>query len=298
MRSSVGEEGGVMKQTIWLMIFGMAFLLTGCSNVVAPTATLETSATEVIPTQITSTPSMTKSFTPEPSLTSTQTLPQTQEPLSTESIGVCRLPCWWGITPGATTWEETLTKLKNKKSQMIETEEHYNATESKLPNELGYVWVYRREDGKVNWIDISSKTLGGIQYYDLLTDYGEPSEIYIFTYKDFQTRPPWLGKGERPANVFFYYAGKGILAEYEFFGKLNETTNLITICPTPTSQELWLDPVGTEYEQKVISQIALGDGPTIQRIDEATSLTKHDFYLLYKDKIQIGCFETPASLWP
>jgi hypothetical protein len=287
-----------MKKLNWLMVFIVALLLAGCSDVATPIATLEASATVAIPSQTISTPSRTSTFTPKPSLTFTQTMTQTLEPFSTETLGECKLPCWWGITPGVTTWVDALNKLVNQRSQLVETEIHSGATESKLPNGLGYVWVYRKDDGIVYWIDISTSPYDGIQYYDLLTKYGEPSEIYLFTYQYFQTRPPWLGKGERPAYVILYYADKGILSEYEFAAKWDETTNIITVCPTPTSQELWLDPKGTEYSQREISQTVLGNGPDVMKIDEATSISKQDFYLLYKDKNQIGCFETPASLWP
>jgi hypothetical protein len=51
-----------------LAIVGV-LLLAGCSNLTAPTATLEASATEAAPTQITVTPSMKSIFTPEPSPT-------------------------------------------------------------------------------------------------------------------------------------------------------------------------------------------------------------------------------------
>jgi hypothetical protein len=287
-----------MKKINLFIILGVVLLLAGCSSLAAPTAMLEASATEAIPTQITITPSRTSIFTPKPSLTFTQTMTQTLEPFSTETLGECKLPCWWGITPGETTWVDALNKLENQKLQLVETEIHSGATESKLLNGLGYVWVYRKDDGTVYWIDISSRPYEGIQYYDLLTDYGEPSEIYIFSHKDFQTRPPWLGKGERPAYIIFYYAGEGIYAEYWFFGTLNENTNRITVCPTPTHQEMYLEPVGTEYSQNELSQIySGGDTVPILKIDEATSLSKHDFYMRYKDKNQSGCFETPVSLW-
>jgi hypothetical protein len=290
-----------MEKTGWLIYIWTIVLITGCGSQVTPVTVKPTAFLR--PTiAITSLP--TNSLSPtsipiqQPFSTFTPTMANTPTGTLTEHDGECLLPCWWGITPGITTWEEALTKLKDKKSQMIETEEHYNETESKLPNKLGFVWVYRRDDGKVNWIDISSKPLDGIQYYDLLAKYGEPSEIFFFTYNNFQTRPPWIKSNERPANVILYYAGEGILAEYEFFGKLNETTNLITVCPTLTSQELWLDPKGTKYSQSEINQTVLGNGPDVIKIDEATSISKQEFYTLYKDKTQTKCFETPSSLWP
>lgn len=278
------------------MVIVVALLLAGCSSSAAPPATLEVSTTEATPTQATVTPSMTTTFTPEPSLKSTQTVTQTLKPFSTEAIGDCRLPCWWDITPGVTTWDMAYKILNQMKAPSADIEVYDLSVSSKLPDG-GYIGMSRDDSGIINAIGISTSYSNGVEYYDLLTEFGEPSEIYFFTYKDFQTRPPWLGKGERPANVIFYYASKGILADYEFFGKLDETTNLISVCPRPTLQRIWLRPDGTEHSQSDIHQITLGDGPIFMKIDEATSLTKHDFYLRYKDKNQTGCFETLVSLW-
>jgi hypothetical protein len=289
-----------MNKRKWFIAFGISLLLVRCnsfssSNITQTTEIIEPTRQNTPSPIITSTqePSPTSTLTQRPSPTLTQTMTNTPEPQLTEPVGECRLPCWWGITPGLTTWDNALKKLESHELQTVEPD--YAGI--KLPNNLGSVGVYRKEDGLVYWIEINSRPFKGIQYYDLLTDYGEPSEIYFYTFNAFQTRPPWLGKGERPAHVIYYYASKGILADYEFFGKLNETTNIITVCPKITDQKLWLDTIGTEYTKSDISQNVQGGGLTLLKIEEATPFSKHDFYMLYKDKKQTKCFETPLSLW-
>lgn len=120
----VGEEGRTMKKISWLMVIIMALFLAGCSNLAAPTATLEASATEATPTQITVTPSMTSTITPELKHTSTSLSP-TWTPLPTldqadkqrlvsdllSTNGGCRLPCWWGLIPGKTNWAQAFQFL-------------------------------------------------------------------------------------------------------------------------------------------------------------------------------------------
>ena len=268
-------------------------LIAGCGSL-PPTNSAQATETTLPTKQITLLPM--GNSTQQPSLTLTHALTKTSELQQTEQVGECRLPCWWGITPGVTTWETAYNILEQLKSPSSEIEVYGPSMSSKMP-EGGYLGMSHDDAGIINAIGISTSHSNGVEYYDLLTEFGEPNEIYIFTYKDFQTRPPWLGKGERPANVIVYYAGKGILADYEFFGKLDEITNLISVCPRPTLQRIWLRPDGTVYSQSDIRQITLGDGPNILKIDEATSLNKQDFFTRYKDKNQTGCFETPASLW-
>jgi hypothetical protein len=283
-----------MNKHILLLVFGIVLLFAGCSNLPTPTATLEAIATEAAQNQITVTPSRTSTFSPEPSLTLTKSVTHTLKPFSTEPIGECRLPCWWGITPGVTTWDDALAALDHFKDITISND----SVKVAMQGEENFVRFRISEEDIVGRIFLSNIHLKGVEYYDLLAEYGEPSDIYLFTWKDFQTRDVWLGKGERPARIIFYYAGMGILAEYEFFGKLDDTISIITICPNVTEQKLRFDPYGTEFSQSEISQIFLGgDGVPILKIDEATSLTKHDFYSRYKDKNQTGCFETPASIW-
>jgi len=106
-----------------LILFGIAFLLAGCSNATAPTATLESKATVGIPTQTTVTPSLTKTYTPKPTMTHTP-LPPTWTPTATitpypvqkltksQKLVImdvlnqstdCVIPCWNGLTPGVST---------------------------------------------------------------------------------------------------------------------------------------------------------------------------------------------------
>jgi hypothetical protein len=221
----------------------------------------------------------------------TQTTTSTPELLLTEQVGECRLPCWWGITPGVTTWDIALKTLEQIKEKYSEITIKDGYIEMKPP-EGGYVEMYRGDDRNIRKIDITTGPLDGFQYYDLLTEYGEPSDVYLFAYQHFQGDYP-------PATVILYYAGEGILAEYELTAKLDEIRNTITICPIPERQKIQLKRKGTTLSFDEIRNFVMGisDFPML-KIEDSTSMTKHDFYLLYKDKNQTKCFETPLSLWP
>lgn len=278
-----------MNKVKWITALWIPLLFTGCVSLSTPNVP----ATMAIPStrQVLSSP--TNTLTVQSSKTLTRTTTNTPELPATGQVSECRLPCWWGITPGVTTWDNALKTLEQLKENFkeINVSGVDNYIQIDLLEDGGYAWFRRNDTGVIDGIKLSTSPLRSMEYYELMTEYGEPSDVYLFAYQHFQGEYP-------PASVILYYAGEGILAAYEFAAKLDETTNIITVCPTPTSQELWLDPKGTEYSQREISQTVLGDGPTVMQIGEATSLTKHDFYLRYKDKNQTQCFKTPALLWP
>jgi len=113
-----------MNKRIWLLVFGIVLLFAGCSNLTAPTATLEAGATEALPTDIP--PTNTPTLTPIPTFTLTPTFTPTWTPLPTLSPSDasemlmqwmsgttdCLLPCWAGVLPGTTSWHDALYKLR------------------------------------------------------------------------------------------------------------------------------------------------------------------------------------------
>jgi hypothetical protein len=280
-----------MNKLNWLMAVGVVFLLAGCSNLAAPTVTLKAIATEVTPTQVTIAPSVTNTLLPKPSLTSTHTVTQTFQPFSTELIAECRLPCWWGITPGVTIWDQaldTLSHLKNNYKELSTTDIYISIDML----EGGYITLRRNKSNIIDDIDLSTSHSNGIEYYDLLSEFGEPSNIYLFAYEHYQGDYP-------PATVILYYEGEGILATYEFNSKIDETNNIITVCPIPEIQRINLSPKGTISSFDAIRNYVIGisDFP-IPKIEDSSNITKHDFYTRYRDKNQKKCFESPTSLWP
>jgi hypothetical protein len=288
-----------MRKLVWLLSMWVIILITGCRS---PTTPVAVKPSDFIQPTIASTPSLTSpphpSSTPvqKPTSTFILTLTNTTATNPTELIGVCRLPCWWGITPGDTNWDQALDSLLQSHGKGLTTSDISITVEN---GENDFVRFRRNEKDIIEKIYLVATPSNGVKYFDLLTEYGQPSDIYLFTYKNMQTTPPWLGLGERPAYVIFYYADMGILANYEFFGKVDDAQNIITVCPAPTSQNIQLSPKGTNLSFDEIKSFVMGisDFPML-KIEDSTSMSKNDFYMLYKDKEQTKCFETPASLWP
>ena len=100
------------------ILFVLLFFLTGC---VSRPASVDSPTAKPLPSQTSTTtiiPSPTKTVTPFPSLTMTALPTWTLLPTLSSKDGVetfyewlkgsdsCNFPCWAGITPGETSWEE------------------------------------------------------------------------------------------------------------------------------------------------------------------------------------------------
>jgi hypothetical protein len=282
--------GETMNKVKWITSLWIPLLFTGCVSLSTPKAP---ATITILPTRQ-MLPSPTNILTKQPLQTITQTTTSTPELLLTEQVGECRLPCWWGITPGVTTWDnaiKTLEQLKENFREIIVSEVD-DYIEIDLLDDGGFVWFRRNDTGVIDEIKLSTTPSRSKEYYELMTEYGEPSDVYLFAYQHFQGDYP-------PATVILNYAREGILAEYEFTAKLDEIRNTITICPIPERQKIQLERKGTTLSFDEIRNFVMGisDFPML-KIEDSTSMTKHDFYLLYNDKNQTKCFETPLSLWP
>lgn len=127
--SGAGSLSRKSRHHLWaICLLGILLLnlLAACSAPVQPTALPTTPITASSPTVTptafpTQTSTITTTPTAKPSATTTPTPTQTRTPeitpLPTEQVQAwikeqmktnpsCRLPCWWGITPGKTTWIE------------------------------------------------------------------------------------------------------------------------------------------------------------------------------------------------
>src|SRR5688572_21075132 len=109
-------------QIVFLFLF-----LVGCSsNQISPTAIPEVAATPILPpsetivpptqtvTSIPSTPlpvfTSTPLWTPFPTFSSTESVENLR--IWMQGVFDCLLPCWGGITPGKTTWQEARQLLE------------------------------------------------------------------------------------------------------------------------------------------------------------------------------------------
>lgn len=305
----------------------------GASQVETSTKVLLSAMTTLVPPSATSTPSLTPSPTPTSTstLTPTPTATLTWTPLPTlspqaskglvqelfETNRGCLLPCWWGVTPGKTSWAEARQFL----AQFVFFNELVDETmptfamdfQFPMPDEIFFKLFpdetevrpynlvshsYRVEDGVVVSMDVATRYYLGYAYRlsAFLQTYGPPEEIWLSTYS---TEYP---AGVLPFLIALFYPEQGILAFY--FPEANFVGDMVRACQLDepvSSLGLWAS------EQKVMNYIeaarffGLNPGePGILHLplEEATGMDVQTFYETFKTPTTQECLETPRELWP
>jgi hypothetical protein len=309
-----------MKKRIAVTIICFAILLANCStrSVPTPEATLG-----VLPQPSTSTPSPTFTHTPQPTTTATVTITMTPTltPLPTwtalptlsptESVekvldllktnNGCRLPCWWGITPGITTWEETrqflesFTHLTGFTSDNSQSQIAWFRIPSSQEGSISH-W-YLIQDGIVNEIGIYNYDLAPAYYFhEFLATYGQPGEVWLRTY----SRPD--DYGSQPFLFELFYPDQGILVEFSGGGGQNHG-NVIRNCFTGMGMKypsiyLWSPEKKMSFEEAAKEFLDIKSLPAPRSILDATGMDVQTFYETFVNPDNTTCLETPADIWP
>ena len=224
----------------------LALLSSGCvfrvpsSPTPIETAPLATASRELPPSTLTPLPTATPSPTPpRPTLTPTRTpTPSpTLTPLPTlaaqeretrirellKTNGDCELPCWWGITPGRTTWAATRQFIMQMRGRTSDTPYH----DGSIGHGVGgfdtndiytRVGILERE-GVVDSVEVDVEGhynqlvfQEDWEYYSLariLAIYGEPSRVWIQL-----AAGPVMPGSTMGYGVWLFYDHLGFLVRY------------------------------------------------------------------------------------
>jgi hypothetical protein len=205
---------------------------------------------------------------PSPTLAPTLTADQEQAlvlDLLQNNAG-CRLPCWWGFTPGKTTWQTASTFFTSLGKNIINMGRSYTSyrvefTIMKYDIRLSQEYVVINGNIAMIWVGIgmvrNEKAVFGdplfakaLQYYmlpHLLTAYGPPDEVLIRT---FSSAP---GGGWVPFHLLLFYPMQGILVDYQ--GPNEKKGNNLQWCPQNTNITMWLWMPERKLTLKDISRI-------------------------------------------
>lgn len=300
-----------------------ALIVTSCSTGIAepintstfiPTENLFPSDTPTPnPTKTvtqTSYPTSTLTETTVPTQTATRTPNPTLKPEEAESLAVellttntgCELPCWWGITPGETSWEEAEILLEQFDSEIYipyspeERKEFFFAQVTiPLPDEVygsTMVHTYYVSNGIIEAIEVKPGKIDCHNLSTFLQTYGPPAAVRIDTYS---TEYP---AGVLPFLVTLFYPDRGILA-VRGPEKASFLNNMVLGCQMDNpfvTYSLWdpnlemsLQEVAKYFEKSFHSSLSL---------EEATNMDVEAFYKLYTSPGNATCIETPKNLWP
>ena len=277
-------------------------LLATFTPLIVPTQTSSPSALPPSSTPpITLTQAATQVWTPHPTLTSDEVKLVIQEWLVTN--GECKLPCWWGITPGQTTWAEAWKILSpvmtdlfipNLDGRYPDLEGHYTFSfwvpPSFLPDESLRAFLVAKDE-KVETI----RTVVNITLQSFLETYGSPSEVRIWA--DINLLP-------NPSGAYIltmFYPEQGIFA---FYHGDTDYGDIMNICPSRittfgTIVFLWSPEREISFAQAAESGFVGQNIEYFSPLEEISEMTITDFYETFANpENAASCIEVDNPYYP
>jgi len=333
-----------------LLSVSALFLISGCISATPPISSrisVAEAARNTLAATLTNTlapaisPTKTPTGTPTITLTSVPTLPadeayaRLREYLTNSSD--CRLPCWWGITPG----QSTMLDVQALLAAFSEVAEYIDLGESR-GRLFGSLWILYPNDehitfpiesfylarannnGVVSVVMISTRayreTNGALEgpslemlyghplYNKVLEDftltgilsrYGPPGQIFVTA----DVKYVGLDNNPLPTDTFtirLLYPDRGIFVRYEM--PVERAGDKFRFCPSKAFINLDLiSPRADENYQDVLLAIGWeGFFPPSEynkTPEEALGMTIEEFYRQFRLPTD-RCLETPISIWP
>jgi hypothetical protein len=282
----------------YISIVLISILLAGCTDSQIRPINPTSIPTFAMPT---SKPTITDVSTVTPNVTSVPILPfeeaQRQSTILLQTNNNCQLPCWWGIIPGKTKWQDAFLLLAPFGGQR--TEDFIIADNTGAifvrppapPAEHGDVLfhTYYIEKGIVKSMVIYNYNFAPITYFkNIIIQFGIPKEMYIRGHQD---------SGFRLA---LFYPEQGILAEYGRTITSSDQEN-VKVCYQDANSPfvyLWEANHSMSFEEAIVYlHVPIDDIPKFMSIDE--SLINLDEFMASLEKLQGDmCIETRKDLWP
>ncbi len=286
------------------LVLLMLLTLIGCisentpkENLAAPTATIP-SSTPLPPETLTLIPTETKVPTPTLYLTPLPTLSFYKTAYQMyEANNICGLPCWWGITPGVSTWTEAqqyIAHFNPSRSFGVEKVTNFKIPITKSTQSEMYVWSVWLPNADTSasvYLEVQNNVVMAIRVaQDLFTLFfplhkffeasDEPDKVLVYISDRDKINSTY------DATLYLVYEQKHILASYVFWG--SETTDAVNLCLqhlSPQEMHLW----SSEVEIST-------DLSTLKPLDEFSDLNPNSFYERFKSKNH-QCFEMSKNAW-
>lgn len=295
------------KNVVYLFLVLCFQILVACSKNPKPEFVEKTPVVEN--TEVIMTPTSTPTLTPTPSPLPIPTL-TFQEKIDRvaelqKDNGGCDFPCWWGITPGITLWEDAdriLFPIISKKI-VFTVENGMNKYYLEFPkvSQNMIVEIYVQDNGIVDVIRLG----GNYPIVDFLQSYGSPKEIWISS--------DGIVPGPSDFRIAFFYPEKGIMAAYLGYSSLISRGGVeyIKMCVMDfnNSGPLWFWNPDSKKRFDELPLENLVGGPIklpglppstmeLKRISEYSNFDEMTFFNSVLHDQENTCLETNANIWP
>lgn len=228
--------------------------------------------------------------------------------------GNCKLPCFWGITPGETTLDEVKRFIENlgwkgdEYHTFISPDDTLYATLHTVDDNAIGIMIYPQN----GLVDTISSGFGGrnfktwMPFYTIeqvLSSEGVPSQIYVSLATGLEVSTPKITE----YNLDIFYQKSQILVIYS--GSAIKQGDSYKICPGNPHQgnpnvpedegsiSMFLGVPGNERTpEELINPFGQFGSPLT--IDAVFGMTPEEFYNKMTLSKEPACFLTPRSVWP
>jgi hypothetical protein len=294
------------KKPIFLLL---SILLCACQPTPAPTAT-PTSTLTPTPSQ-TVAPTHTLTRTPIPTWTPLPTLPESEKVdrlrILLETNNGCQFPCWWGITPGVSNWQDAkqiLVPISNDWYESYEESEvagetinfFYLGSYFPIPGEEdeGFVSI-QILDGLVTWI-IARHFGEKHQFYSIhkiLAEYSKPDYVWIHAHD--VTKPSDLIE-KWYITISVVYQKRCFVATYSTFEGRKEGY-VSTGCVDEDEPSLRMFPLEKLIKFSDVYNLDPRVDIKIMNLKLANGMDVNTFYETFSKPETPFCLETPVAIW-
>jgi hypothetical protein len=213
----------------------------------------------------------------------------------------CRLPCWWGVEPGKTTWDDALEMLSPFASKILTlplANDEMNAALvfTNVPGEDNPLSPsglrFRVQNGVIQNIQVEGFYKASNSYYVaiLLANYGEPGDVWMDA-----TNPSGTDSGERSTAIQLFYPTLGVFAQYDSIGDLKGEA--IHACYDKGPYLFLWNPEHILTIDDVYRSIEFMAEFSYLPVSKALGMDTHSFYLTYQGSDSTTCLDTPRELW-
>lgn len=307
-----------MKKKVLLQIviaISVVLVLFACSNstsinsqevaltkVMAQETMLDRENNRTATPRLTIDPTYIKTSAPRTTITNVPTL-TSQEKMDVvtaleENNGGCEYPCWWGIIPGETNWQDA--------EKILGPIANSDLTFQLGNNQKGHTleFIGENNDFSVRIIENKDKIVDVIRLNDnmplaeFLQKYGKPDEIRISS--DGLVPGPSIMR----IALFYFDIGvmKGYLGESEIIthGGIEYLRNCANDFYESGPISLWNPKMKTTFEEVPMDNL-VGGAPTSLQLVTIEDYSNYDVKSLCSAAINnpaLACIETRADFWP
>jgi hypothetical protein len=223
-----------------------------------------------------------------------------------ENNGGCKLPCWWGIVPGESSWSRTRNFLASLSETISPPSAHdffgkakgysiYFPIDTKSGNRLSLGIV--EQDDLIKFIRAGvneeiERANNSTKYFmhSLLEEYGTPDQIYLYT-------QPNTPENIFPFSVILFYTDQRFALVYIEDG-IPQGDQMRACFKNNMGVLSWAPDTISELDDLTKAGMSPEDLHQYRPLHEVTELDVTSFYETFKDPSVPFCLETPTEIWP